>query len=556
MITKRFIYSLAVVASALTLNSCIGDLDTMPLNETDKTAGQAYQTLEDFEKGLAYIYGSYSLVSQNDPGGSDIAVDDAGQSELIRQYVVLNEMSADALKCVWGDSYITDTQNNSWTSNPNAATIAVYTRCMVTVTRANEFLLQSGGSSIEGVAGLRAEARFLRAYAYWMLMDLYGNPPFAQEENIGGALPGQIGRKALFEWIENELNELLAGNELPAVGAVSYPRVTKGAAQALLARMYLNAEVYTGTARWSDARSAAEATINMGYALCPDYSELFMQDNGENARSQKELIFAIAYDRDFTQSWGGTTHLVSGSLDDNSGMAIAYELGYPAGSSIARERWNGYHVPDEYVANFELQGVEWDNKFDKTSNTSSKGFGYDRASSDKRAFFANVDCVQAYDASNINSGWRCWKFTSRDSQGNLYTSDDYTKFSSTDFPMIRLAEMYLIYAEAQARMDGGITTDGKAIGYIKALRDRAGVSTPSSVDLDFILKERACELMWEGHRRVDLIRYGYFTSMSYPWPYKGGVPDGKTALPEYRTIYPLLDTDLAENPNLVQNPGY
>ena len=84
---KKFIYSLAIAASAFSFSSCIGDLDTLPLNETDKTAQQAYQTLEDFEKGLAYIYGSYSLVSQNDPGGSDIAVEDAGQSELLRQYV-------------------------------------------------------------------------------------------------------------------------------------------------------------------------------------------------------------------------------------------------------------------------------------------------------------------------------------------------------------------------------------------------------------------------------------------------------------------------------------
>ena len=205
---KRIIYSLAIAASALSFNSCIGDLDTLPLNETDKTAQQAYQKLEDFEKGLAYIYGSYSLVSQNDAGSSDIAVEDAGQSELLRQYVVLNEMSVDALKCAWGDSYITDTQNATWSATPNAATIAVYTRCMVTVTRANEFLVQSKESSVEGVAGLRAEARFLRAYAYYMLLDLYGNPPFALEENIGGELPKQIdtdfkkGRKGLFEWIE------------------------------------------------------------------------------------------------------------------------------------------------------------------------------------------------------------------------------------------------------------------------------------------------------------------------------------------------------------------
>lgn len=546
---KKFIYSLAIATTALTMSSCIGDLDVLPLNETDKTAEQAYQTLEDFEMGLAYIYGSFSLVSQNDPGTSDISVSDAGQSELIRQIVILNEMSADVLKCTWGDSYVTETQNASWTSTGNAATIAVYTRCMVTVTRANEFLKQSASSNIEGVAGLRAEARFLRAYAYYLLMDLYGNPPFATEENIGGtSMPTQIERSALFDWIESELVELSsAESSMPEVGAVAYPRVTKGAAKALLARMYLNAEVYTGTARWEDARNTAEAVINMGYSLCPNYEELFLQDNGENVNSQKELIFAIAYDRDHTQSWGGTTHLVSGSLDDNTSSVVAQELGYPEGSHIARERWNGYHIPDEYVSsNFELNGVEW----------GGSGIGYDRATSDKRAFFSNNKCVEDFLLTDANSGWRCWKFSSRDSQGNLYTDGSSSKYSSSDFPIIRLAEMYLIYAEAQARIDGGVTADAKALGYIKALRDRAGLSTPSSINLDFILKERACELMLEGHRRTDLIRYGYFTSMSFSWPYKNGIPAGGVAIDDFRTIYPILQTDLTQNPNLKQNPGY
>ena len=137
-----------------------------------------------------------------------------------------------------------------------------------------------------------------------------------------------------------------------------------------------------------------------------------------------------------------------------------------------------------------------------------------------------------------------------------FIKDENTDAYDSDFPMFRLAEMYLIYAEAQARLDGGTTTDSKAMGYIKELRDRAGMTTPSSINLDFILKERACELMWEGHRRTDLIRYGYFTAMSFPWPYKGGIPDGKVALPSYRTVYPLLQSDLSENSNLVQNTGY
>ena len=548
---KKYIYSLAIAMSALTLNSCIGDLDTMPLNETDKTAEQVYVTLGDFEKGLAYIYGSFSLVSQSDPGSADINVGDAGASELVRQYMVLNEMSVGSLKCVWGDAYVADLQNNSWTTAPNDALIAVYTRCMMIVTRANEFLLQSDKKiDMEGIKELRAEARFLRSLGYYILLDLFGNPPFALPENIGGVLPTQIGREGLFNWIESELKAIISGEggeALPNKGSVAYPRADKGAAQAVLARMYLNAEVYTGTARWADAKAAAEAVIAMGYKLCPNYEELFMQDNTENLNARNEFIFAIAYDRDKTQSYGGTTALINASLGEDANNGIAAALGYPAGTKISRDQWNGYHVPNEYVANFDLVGVDWEAK---------SGFGYNREKSDRRAFFYNIGGVEAYDKANVNSGWRCWKFNSRASDGTLYSTDNYTIFSSADFPMFHLAEMYLIYAEAQARLDGGTTTDSKAMGYIKELRDRAGVTTPSSINLDFILKERACELMWEGHRRTDLIRYGYFTAMSYPWPYKGGIPDGKVALPSYRTVYPLLQSDLSENPNLVQNTGY
>lgn len=548
---KKYIYSLAIAMSALTLNSCIGDLDTMPLNETDKTAEQVYVTLGDFEKGLAYIYGSFSLVSQSDPGSADINVGDAGASELVRQYMVLNEMSVGSLKCVWGDAYVADLQNNSWTTAPNDALIAVYTRCMMIVTRANEFLLQSDKKiDMEGIKELRAEARFLRSLGYYILLDLFGNPPFALPENIGGVLPTQIGREGLFNWIESELKAIISGEggeALPNKGSVAYPRADKGAAQAVLARMYLNAEVYTRTARWADAKAAAEAVIAMGYKLCPNYEELFMQDNTENLNARNEFIFAIAYDRDKTQSYGGTTALINASLGEDANNGIAAALGYPAGTKISRDQWNGYHVPNEYVANFDLVGVDWEAK---------SGFGYNREKSDRRAFFYNIGGVEAYDKANVNSGWRCWKFNSRASDGTLYSTDNYTIFSSADFPMFRLAEMYLIYAEAQARLDGGTTTDSKAMGYIKELRDRAGVTTPSSINLDFILKERACELMWEGHRRTDLIRYGYFTAMSYPWPYKGGIPDGKVALPSYRTVYPLLQSDLSENPNLVQNTGY
>ena len=122
--------------------------------------------------------------------------------------------------------------------------------------------------------------------------------------------------------------------------------------------------------------------------------------------------------------------------------------------------------------------------------------------------------------------------------------------------MLRLAEMYLNYAEADARLNNGTVTDGLAKSYVKELRDRAGVATPASITTDWILEERAREFMWEGHRRVDLIRYGKFTSSEFPWVYKGGVENGNSQLSDHLKIYPLVASDLSVNKKLEQNPGY
>jgi len=550
---KKIYTFIFIAVSALVLGSCVNDLNTLPLNETDATSETAYKTETDYLKGLTYINAYYSFVSQGDPGSPDLAFSDAGQSELIRQYINLNEMSADSFKCVWGDSYVSDLQYNKWTSALNDATEAVYTRCMKGIALVNEYLIQTEDSKLEArghtsfastIAGYRAEARFHRALFYYMLMDLFGNPPFATPENIGGNMPEQIQRADLYAWIESECNDLLSGNDMPAKGAVPYPRPTKGSVQALLARMYLNAEVYTGTAQWQKAKDAAKAVIDMGYQLHSDYQQLFMQDNTETGAAAEEFIFAIEYDKDHAQSWGGTTTLASASVDDDTNAKIASLLGISG--TIMPEGWNGYHVANDYVARFELSNVSWD----------QSGFGYDRAASDKRAFFINQG-VKDFDNSDPSTGWRCWKFSGLYSDGHVNdASVDNYKFSSCDFPLFRLAEMYLIYAEADARLNGGNVSDSQAISYVKALRDRAGVETPSTIGLDWLLDERARELMWEGHRRTDLIRYGYYTSAQYPWTLKGGVQDGKVSLASYRTVYPIILTDINANSNLVQNVGY
>lgn len=549
-----------IISLAAIFTSCLGDLDTLPLNKTDFTSENAYENEASYLNALAYINGYYMLVGQDDPGANDLGFSDAGQSEFLRQWFNLNEMTCDALKCVWGDSYLSDLQNDSWGGGTNDAMICVYTRAVKAIALVNEFLLQTEDSKLDArgqsslkstIAGYRAEARFHRAMFFYTLMDLFGNPPFPTESNILNATnPEQIKRADLFNWLEEELI-YLAGNEsaMPAKGEVPYPRPTKGSVWALLSRMYLNAEVYTGTARWQDAKDAAQNVIDMGYKIHGTYSDMFRQDNTTNG-SIEEFVFAVAYDRVSTQSWGGTTTFTSASLDEPTNLALGAVLGIKSGK-INAENWAGYHVPADYVARFELSGIEWGN--------SDNVFGYDRARSDKRAFFSNNGCVETFDPALQTSGWLCWKYCGLNADGTFAQPEDAAgnfKLSSADQPIFRLAEMYLNYAEADARLNGGAVKDATAIAYVKELRDRAGVGTPAEISLDWLLDERAREFMWEGHRRVDLIRYGYFTDMNYPWTLKGGVLNGKVALPEYREIFPIIQSDLSANSNLVQNPGY
>lgn len=563
---KIILYSVTTLMSVSMLSSCINDLNTLPLNPTENTSETAYKDQESYLKGMAYIYGYFALVSQNDPGSSDLNISvTAGETELVRQYWALNEMGTDELKCGWSDAYMSGLQFNKWTVADNAGVISVYSRGMKAITLCNEYYIQTSDSKLsdrghsgfaDEIHGYRAEVRFLRALNYYILLDLFGNPPFATEANIGGDFPSQLGREGLYNEIERELLALTEDPNMPDYGTVAYPRATKGAVWAVLARMYLNAEVYTGTAQWEKARDAASKVIAMGYRLHDTqrgtghtlgaYAELFMQDNSTNGATD-EFVFAVAYDKVTTQSWGGTTHLISGSHNSASGLGVSTELGYS--STAFLDPWNGYHVSTEFVENF----------IDKNDLTwGATGCGYDRATHDKRAFFYNGGRKPEFVATDFESGWACWKFTPIYSDGTFdtaATTPNY-KISSADFPLFRLAEIYLIYAEAKARIDGGTTTDPTSIGYMKALRDRAGVTTPSSVSLDFILSERARELMWEGHRRTDLIRFGKFTSASFPWPYKGGIADGRVAIEEFRKVYPLIQADMNTNTNLTQNQGY
>ena len=533
---------ISALAAATVLTACVGDLNTIPLNETDVTSETAYGTDEQgYVQGLTKIYNQ--LVSNNT---QDLEVADGGASEFIRAFWSTQEVTADAAKCAWGDAWVNDLNNCTWKGDVlNDAVYAVYVRTLQGVAYVNEYLRQTSDANLDlrgcsadvkaKVQQFRAEARFLRAYFYWAAMDTFGQVPFSTENTQfgGGYNPPQKPAAEIFDFIVDELNDLASeGSAMPAAQS-NYPRADKGSVLGLLARVYLNAEVYAGKAMWAEAKATCEKIYGLGYALAPTHAELFRGDNGENADAKKEMLFAASYDAENNQSYGGTTYLTLSTLSGDDGAINI--TGINGG-------WAGNRVPYEYV-------TKW--------FTDVKGQNYETGEytyTDKRAGYFYIKGRTESMQDNLNTflnGWSCIKFNNvpHDMDAVDYAATAATKnFSDIDWPLIRLGEINLIYAEAC--MHAG----GDASAQVKALADRAGVAAPKTIDAEWLMAERARELMWEAHRRTDLIRYGKWIS-GYNWTYKGGNFGGQD-LPSHFNVFPVPSTELATNLELEQNPGY
>ena len=534
---------LSAVAASLMLTACIGDLNTIPLNPTDVTSETAYGADEaGYLQGLTKLY--FQLVSNNT---QDLKVADEGASEFIRGLWSTQEVTTDAAKNAWPDAWVNDLNKNTWRGDVlNDAVYAVYVRSLQGIAYINEYLRQTSDEKLSqrGVSdelkakiqGFRAEARFLRAYFYWALVDSFGNVPYSTEDSPfgGGYNPPQTDRAKIFNYVVDELKALAAdGSAMPAAQS-NYPRADKGSCLGLLARMYLNAEVYTGTAMWAEAKTACEKIYQLPYKLAPTHDELFRGDNGENPDARGEFLFAASYDRNYTQSWGGTTYLTCGALNGDDVPV------YLTGSC---DGWSGNRISGDFIL-----------KYFNVSNVDYAAGTYDCAD-ERGKRFINKGRTEMTDADLLvfTAGWSCYKFSNipHDSTADKYAEiASSQKYSDIDFPLIRLGEIHLIYAEAC------LHAGGDASAQVKALADRAKVAAPATIDEDFLIAERARELLWEGHRRTDLVRYGKFTSKDFPWPFKGGSFQGNVDLGDHMNIFPIPSSELATNLDLVQNPGY
>ncbi|AMR31293.1 hypothetical protein A0256_07575 [Mucilaginibacter sp. PAMC 26640] len=523
LIIKAF----TVVVLTGSLVSCTKRLDLQPTN--DITSATVYANAAGYKQAFAKVYGSFALTGNQGPAGNgDVQGIDEGTSDFLRLYWKAQELSTDEAVIAWGDVGIQDFHNMNW-SAANPFLKGLYYRSLYQVTLANEFIRQSAddqlsshgitGADADAIRQFRAEARFLRAFQYWVLLDMYGSVPLVTETDlIGVTVPKQADRKTLFAYVESELKAIEP--TLAAPKANEYGRADQAAEWALLARLYLNAEIYTGTKRYDDAVTYSNKVINSGYSLVSNYQWLMLADNQQNT---SENIFTINYDGLRTQSYGGTTFLTHA----------------PVGGS-------------ESASNFGISGG-WGGT--RTTKSLPNLFPDYTGTVDKRSqFYTNGQNLEIKDQSVFTDGFAVTKFRNVNRAGAAGQSLD---FADVDFPLFRLSEQYLIYAEAVLR--GGAGGDvGTALNYVNKIRTRAYGNTSGNVatiNLDFILDERARELYWEGFRRTDLIRYGKFTTATYLWPFKGGVAGGKS-VEDFRNIYPIPTDDITANPTLKQNPGY
>lgn len=529
---RKNIKSIIAAASVMLLfsaTSCMKDLEQTPL--VDVTAEQIYGNFANYPNALAKLYGGFAHGGQEGGGGNpDITGIDANFSQYTRQLFTLQEIPTDEAVIAWNDGTLQTINKMTWDSS-SEFTGAFYYRIFTEIAFCNDFIRNTTdeklaannitGADLAEAKYMRTEARFLRAFAYFHAMDMYGNVPFPTEVNmpVGSSTPPpRILRADLFKFVESEL--LACATELKDPRAV-YGRADKAAAWSLLARMYLNAQIYTGTARNADVITYCNKVIGAGYGLKNKYKDLFLADNDKN---NPEVIFPIVFDGKKIQTSGGSTYLVHASV---GGTMNATDFGIGGG-------WSGLRTTKAYVNLFGGAGTN-----DLRGN-----------------FFTNKQTLEIDDLGNFSNGYAFVKFknvTSTGVEGTDGPAGGAGNFVDTDIPMFRLADTYLMYAEANLRGGGG--NAATALGYVNSIRTRAGALPVASINLNFILDERGRELGWEMTRRSDLIRYGKFTTASYMWPWKGGVKNGQ-AVEDFRNLFPIPAKDIIANPNLKQNPGY
>lgn len=570
---KMMVPAVAALFTA-SLSSCMCDLDEGNINPKAESTPN--------------IMGLYSksyagLIMEGNDGNADFTINDSGKSTLIRNMYNFNELCTDEGICWWSDGGIAEEIGLNQVS-PTCATLKfLYYRLACNISYNNNFLAVAEDKT------MLAEVRFIRAFNYFLMLDFFGDPAFI--DKVSSEMPQQahyyhkdydagkqytraellkMGREFMFNWLVDELKAAEADMIEPRAKTDSdpdYGRADKAAAWQLLARLYLNAGTYLNAdgqnnPYWKEAKEYAEKVINSGYSLFTEdkmsaeakangykaYDLLFMGDNGSNGASC-EAVFPLLQDGAVTQGWGGSLFMIAALWDPT--MKTVTDLS----PGTTGNNWSGMRLRPTFLELFTANPQIYEGKTAKEIRAIS---GDDRAlfwgaksGSDKRT-------VSLMDNTSFLQGIATVKWNNNYSNGGT-PHDGYCV--DTDFFLFRLAEAYLIAAEADMHLNGEGSATAKR--YLDALRTRANATPKSAYTLQDILDERGRELYTEGFRRTDLIRFNQFggNKATYSWEGKGGtfqngeyVSGGR--FEEYKNVYPLPSSEVEANSNLVQIDGY
>ena len=569
------IFSVLGVSLALGLSSCVGDLDLLPNDPNQLTADKFAENPEEYiMQVMAKCYSGMAVSGQTGPdGSSDISGLDGGTSQYTRALYMLQEFTTDESKWIWPDAGVVDLVTNTW-GNGNVNIFGTYSRLYVHIAICNDFLRLANSLGDYGIspdAELQAtidqyklEARALRAMSYYWALDLFGNASFIDETSPAGTSPVQYTRQELYDWLVTELEDLVA--TFPTTTPI-YGRVGIDGVEALLARVYLNAEVYTGTAAYDKCSQHCANIIARhqgegfrGSGLVPVYMYLFCGDNDEympGGGGVNEILWGIPYDSENIQPYGGSMFLCAAGIsnltwDANDAIMTATDYGMSA-------QWGCMHATSQFSDKFQsdrdLRWAMWCKEqqgFSKANtnfSTFTDGYGVVRSTN---LLKGNVTDPSGWDMNDNTKNWSS-------ANGGIYATDGSAaradNFPDTDLPLIRLADVYLMYTEAYIMGHAGDATN--ALNYVNLVRARANETnwTASDLTADNILDERCRELYWELTRRSDLVRHGKFSGGTYNWSWKNNEANG-ASIAETMDLFPIPANVISAQPEFEQNPGY
>lgn len=515
---------------------------------------------------LAKQYATLGHTGQKGPAGLADISGDEGETGFIRTVFNLQELMTDeTLWAYQSNEGIAQITSMDWDKNNKRVNWA-YQRLSFDITQYNFFISEQSGILSEDKI---AEVRFLRALNYYYFLDLYRKAPF--KDTFDDNLPTEKSGKELYEWLDNELTTIEP--LMAEVGAYNnsenFGRADRGAAYALHARLALNSAVYTdGQIKdYQKAIHYCDEIINSGkYDLSrvakngySGYQQLFMGDNDCNPEAMKEIIFPIRQDGVKTRAYAGTSYLVNASTI--TGMPYA-STSDPwkclfARVDLVKKFFPNEDIPkatdedllsnpskDQVIAKDNEMGISTADVIAKAKDDRALFYMGIGGCSDKVRTLTPGDAI----TSPLN-GASFVKWTNLHADG---TAQHHQNFSDTDFPMFRLAEIYLTRAEAKFRLNG--SQDGLA--DILEVQGRANRDLKaSSVDEQTLIDEWCREFYMEGRRRSDLVRFGLFTGSKYLWSFKGGAENGQ-GIPTKCNIYPIPGDEIKNNPNMTQNPKY